>query len=173
MVSMCLPSNALLQHLPSYLGFSYLGRGVSLHSCSSKAKPLLLTLDEGYLLTASPPDLEHGISPLGTPVSVQPLLLGREVALPSLRPWPRVGVAPPGCCPWRWMQGSSSRLLLCTGYSLEHTKVGRIFNLQFFPYSWGSGKVSHFHFPLFRQWVDEISFGRVLGWTCYLPSLGC
>ena len=27
-VSVCLPSDALLQHLPSYLGFSYLGRGV-------------------------------------------------------------------------------------------------------------------------------------------------
>ena len=33
MVSVYLPSDALLQHLPSYLGFSYLGRGVSLHSC--------------------------------------------------------------------------------------------------------------------------------------------
>ena len=50
---MCLPSDALLQHLPSYLVFSYLGRGVSLHGCSSKAQPLLLTLDEGYLLTAA------------------------------------------------------------------------------------------------------------------------
>ena len=50
MVSVCLPSDALLQHLLSYLGFSYLGRGVSLHGCSSKAQPLLLTLDEGYLL---------------------------------------------------------------------------------------------------------------------------
>ena len=29
MVSVCLPSDALLQHLPSYLGFSYLGRGVA------------------------------------------------------------------------------------------------------------------------------------------------
>ena len=57
MVSVCLPSDALLQHLLSYLGFSYLGRGVSLHSCSSKAQPLFLTLDEGYLLTAAPPDL--------------------------------------------------------------------------------------------------------------------
>ena len=28
MVSVCLPSDTLLQHLPSYLGFSYLGRGV-------------------------------------------------------------------------------------------------------------------------------------------------
>ena len=67
MVSVCLPSDALLQHLPSYLGFSYLGRGVSLHACSSKALPLLLTLDEGYLLTAAPPDLEHGVTPLGPP----------------------------------------------------------------------------------------------------------
>ena len=51
MVSVCLPSDALLQHLPSYLGFSYLGRGISLHGCSSQVQPLLLTLDEGYLLT--------------------------------------------------------------------------------------------------------------------------
>ena len=66
-VSVCLPSDALLQHLPSYLGFSYLGYGVSLHSCSSKAQPLLLTLDEGHLLTTAPPDLECGIAPLGPP----------------------------------------------------------------------------------------------------------
>ena len=46
MVSVCLPSDALLQHLPSYLGFSYLGCGVSLHGCSSKAQPLLLSLDK-------------------------------------------------------------------------------------------------------------------------------
>ena len=59
MVSVCLPSDALLQHLLSYLGFSYLGHGVCLHDCSSKAQPLLLTLDEGYLLTATPPDLDH------------------------------------------------------------------------------------------------------------------
>ena len=52
MVSVCLPSDALLQHLPCYLGFSYLGRGVSLHGCSSKAQPLLLTLDKGYLLNS-------------------------------------------------------------------------------------------------------------------------
>ena len=49
MVSVCLLSDALLQHLPSYMGFSYLGHGISLHSCSSKAQPLLLTLDERYL----------------------------------------------------------------------------------------------------------------------------
>ena len=44
MVSVHLPSDALLQHLLSYLGFSYLGRGVSLHGCSSKVQLLLLTL---------------------------------------------------------------------------------------------------------------------------------
>ena len=76
MVSVCLPSDALLQHLPSYLGFSYLGHGVSFHGCSSKAQSLLLTLDEEYLLTAAVPDLQLGIAPLGPPVPVQPPLLG-------------------------------------------------------------------------------------------------
>ena len=75
MVSVCLPYDALLQHLPSYLGFSYLGHGVSLHGCSSKAQPLLLTLDEGYLLTAALPVLQCGIAPLGPPAPKQPLLL--------------------------------------------------------------------------------------------------
>ena len=84
MVSVCLPSDALLQHLPSYLGFSYLGRGVSLHGCSSKAQPLLLTLDEGYLLTAAVPDLQHGIAPLGPPVPAQPPILG--LLLPATGP---------------------------------------------------------------------------------------
>ena len=60
MVSVCRPSDALSQHLPSHLGFSYLRRGVSLHGCSSKAQPVLLTLDE-----VTPPDLEHGVAPLG------------------------------------------------------------------------------------------------------------
>ena len=64
MVSVCLPSDALSQYLPSYLGFSYLGRGVSLHCCYSKAQPLLLTLGEGYLFTAAPPDLKCGVAPL-------------------------------------------------------------------------------------------------------------
>ena len=89
MVSVCLPSDALLQHLLSYLGFSYLGRGVSLHGCSSKAQPLLLTLDEGYLLTAALPDLQCGIVPLGAPAPGQPRLLGRGVGPPGHRPWPQ------------------------------------------------------------------------------------
>ena len=88
MVSMCLPSDALLQYLPSYLGFSYLGRGVSLHGCSSKVQPLLLTLDKGYLLTAAPPDLQRGIAPLGPPAPTQPPLLGHGVGPPYRRPWP-------------------------------------------------------------------------------------
>ena len=86
MVSVCLPSDALLQHLPSYLGFSYFGRGVSLHGCSSKVQSLLLILEEGYLLTVVPPDLERGVTPLGPPAPTQLLFLGR-------------GVAPLGRCP--------------------------------------------------------------------------
>ena len=88
MVSVGLPSDALLQHLPSYLGFSYLGPGVSLHGCSSKAQPLLLTLDEGYLM-AAPPDLERGAAPLGPPAPMQPLLLERWVAPLGRHPWPQ------------------------------------------------------------------------------------
>ena len=76
MVSVCLPSDAILQHLPSYLGCLTLDVGVSLHGCSSKAQQLLLTLDEGYLLTATVPDLQRGIAPLGPP--------GGSFHLPSL-----------------------------------------------------------------------------------------
>ena len=79
-VSVYLPSDAFSQHLPSYLGFSYLGRGVSLHGCSSKAQLPLLTLDEGYLLTAAPPDLERGVAPLSPPAPMQPPLLGHGVS---------------------------------------------------------------------------------------------
>ena len=89
MVSVCLPSDALLQHLPSNLSFSYLGRGVSLHGCSSKAQLLLLTLEEGYLLTAAPPNLERGVAPLGPPAPTQPPLLGHGVAPLSCHPRPR------------------------------------------------------------------------------------
>ena len=107
---MCLPSDALLQQLPSYLGFSYLGRGVSLHGCSSKAQLLLLTLDEGYLLTAAIPD-QLGIAPLGPPVPAQPPLLGllplaagpglgRVWLLSAVSPGFGLGVAPQGHHPW-------------------------------------------------------------------------
>ena len=54
--------------------------GVSLHGCSSKPQPLLLTLGKGYLLMAAPPDLERGVAPLGPPAPEHPLVLGRGVA---------------------------------------------------------------------------------------------
>ena len=113
MVSKCLPSDALLQHLPSYLGFSYLGRGISLHGCSSKVQLLLLTLDDGYLLTTTIPDLQCGLAPLGPPVPMQPLLLGLGVGPSGCLPWPWAwwrGVAPPGRRPWPRSRGISSQL---------------------------------------------------------------
>ena len=82
---MCLSSDALLQHLLSYLGFSYLGCGISVHSCSSKVQPLLLTLEEGYLITAALPDLQCGIAPLGPHVPAQQQLrVTPLVAAPGL-----------------------------------------------------------------------------------------
>ena len=103
MVLVFLPSDALSQHLSSYLGFSYLGHGVSLHGCSSKAQPLLLTLDEGYLLTATHPDLECGVAPLGPPAPTQQPLLG--VASSGLPWWLRsysvcLQCGRPGFDPW-------------------------------------------------------------------------
>ena len=123
MVSVCLPSDALSQHLPSYLGFSYLGCGVSLHGCSSKVQPLLLTLDKGYLLTTAPPDLERGVAPLGAPVPAQPPLLRRGVAPLGHRPWPRA-----------W--GSSSQLPPLTsgvGWLLSATLLHGLSQLAHFP----------------------------------------
>ena len=81
MVSVCLPSDDLLQRVPSNVGFSYLGHGVCLDGCSSKVQPLLLTLDEVYLLTATTPDLEPGLAPLAPPVPMQPPLDGRVVSV--------------------------------------------------------------------------------------------
>ena len=113
MVSVCLPSDVLLQHLPSYLGFSYLGHGISLHGCSSKVQSLLLTLDEGYLLTAALLDLQRGIAPLGPPAPVQPLLLGHGVGPPGRCPWPRAWGSSSRLPPLTSDFGSSSRLFLC------------------------------------------------------------
>ena len=107
--------------------------GVSLHGCSSKAQPLLLTLDEGYLLNAAIPDLQRGIAPLGLPEPAQPLLLGcssrpagpglgcgwflpaaapglgREVSSPGRSSWPQAWgcsswVATPGLSHYPWSQ---------------------------------------------------------------------
>ena len=80
------------QHVATFAPRGYLVMSkdtVSLHGCSSKVHLLLLTLDEGYLLTATPPDLERGVAPLGPPAPAQPTLLGCGVAPPSRRPWPR------------------------------------------------------------------------------------
>ena len=107
--------------------------GISL-SCSSKAQLLLLTLDEGYLLTAAFPDLQRGMA-LGPSAPRQPPLLGHHVVPPGHRPWHRAwccssrppplasgevwllsgtatvlghGIAPLGCRLWPRMRGSSS-----------------------------------------------------------------
>ena len=136
MVSVCLPSYALLQHLLSYLGFSYLGRGVSLHGCSSKAQPLLLTLDEGYLLTTALPDLQCGIAPLGPLAPAQPRLLGCGVGPPATAPGLGRAVAPPRRCPWprAWGVGyllparadcGSDHELLVAKFRLKLKKVGK------------------------------------------------
>ena len=79
MVSVCLPSDALSQHLKSYLGFSYLGLGVSLHGCSRKAQhcsltwtrdisswPPLLTLDVEQLLLDLLPPRSHSFLDVGS-----------------------------------------------------------------------------------------------------------
>ena len=99
---MCLPSDAL-QHLPSYLGFSYLGCGVSLNGCSSKVQLLLLTLDEGYLLTAAPPDLEHGPSGRSAPAAID----DAEAWLRGATPHPRSGAAAEKSYPTPKVRGSS------------------------------------------------------------------
>ena len=106
MVSVCLPSDALLQHLPSYLGFSYLGRGVSLHGRSSKAQPLFLTLDEGYLLSRRswPSTWDSSSRPSCACEATAPW-----VAPPRRRPGPWAWVAPPSCRPWPQARGGSSR----------------------------------------------------------------
>ena len=119
MVSVCLPSDALLQHLPSYLGFSYLGRGVSLHSCSSKAHPLLLTLDMGYLLTTAVPDLQSGIAPLGPPSPAQPPLLG--MLLPAAGP----GLGR------RWLLPISRVIIDSLDVLLSQFGSGLLFHVQF------------------------------------------
>ena len=102
-------------------GFSYLGCGVSLYSCSSKAQLLLLTLDEGYLLTTTLPDLQRGIAPLGPPVPEQQLFL--RLLLLAAGPGLGLGVAPQVHCPWPQARGGFSRppLTLDVGCLLSAT----------------------------------------------------
>ena len=108
MVSVCLTSDAHLQHLLSSLGFSYLGHRVTLHGCSSKAQLLFLILDKGYFLTVAPFDLQRGIAPLGPPAPAQPPLFRCVVGPPGRYPWPRAwggSSLPP---PRPQMRGTSS-----------------------------------------------------------------
>ena len=60
--------------------------GAPKHKVSSKAQLLLLTLDEGYLITTALPDLQRGMAPLGPPAPAQPPLLVRGVAPPGHSP---------------------------------------------------------------------------------------
>ena len=105
----CLPSDALSQHLLSYLGFSYLGSGVSLYGCSNKVQLLLLTLEEGYLLTSASPDLECGVALLRPPAPCSSRSLEVGLLLSAAAPALRDVVAPLSRCPWPRTWGSSSR----------------------------------------------------------------
>ena len=111
MVLACLPSDAPLQHILSYLGFSYLGCGhlfmaapAKRSSCSwpwiqaVSSQPQLLTLAVGYLLLAATPDLGCLVSPLCR----------------SLRQYGAVA-------PRQSDFGTSSYLKLFWGYHLEDT----------------------------------------------------
>ena len=84
MVSVCLPSDALLQHTV-LLGFLLpWAWGISSRLLQQSAA-IAPYLDEGYLLTTALPDLQCGIDSLGPPAPTQPWLrVTRLVAAPSL-----------------------------------------------------------------------------------------
>ena len=63
---MRLPSDALLQHLPSYLGFPYLGRGVSSLGPPVPAQPQLL----GHCTGDRDQDHPHGKEMLKSKMAV-------------------------------------------------------------------------------------------------------
>ena len=71
-----------------------------------------LTLDEGFLLTAAPPDLECGVAPLGSPVPMQQPILEVGLLLSAVAPNLGCREAPLSRHPWPQMWGSSSRTLL-------------------------------------------------------------
>ena len=68
-------------------------------------QPLLLTLDEGYLLTSALSDLQRGIAPLGPPAPAQPRLLGRGVGPPGHPPGLGVGLLLPAAAPGLGLRG--------------------------------------------------------------------
>ena len=71
-----------------------LALGVALHGCSSKVQPLLLILDQGCLLIATPPDLEHGVAPPSPLAPMQPPLLDMGLLFSAAAPDLRRVVAP-------------------------------------------------------------------------------
>ena len=99
-VSICLPSDALSQRLPSYWGFSYLGHGVSLHGCSSKVQPLPITLGVVYRQPLLTLGLRYLLSASHCSSTAQPLTLdveyplsaaqGSNAALPPLATYVRI-----------------------------------------------------------------------------------
>ena len=119
MVSVCLPSDALLQHLPSYLGFSYLGRGYLLHGCPAKHSCCSLPWMRG-ISCHSPfwPSMWDGFSrpscartattpwTWGCSFRLPPLALGVGLLLPAATP----GL---GHQPWPRSRGSSRPRLVC------------------------------------------------------------
>ena len=107
MVSVCLPSDVLLQHLPSYLGFTYLGVGYLFTAAPAKHSYCSLPWMRGISSTALP-DLQHGMDPLGPPVPAQPSLLGHGVVTPSGHPWPWVWGCSSLLPPWPRAWGCSS-----------------------------------------------------------------
>ena len=169
MVSLCLPSDALLQHLPSYLGFSYPGCGVSLHGCSSKAQPLLLTLDEGYRLTATLPDLQHGIALLGPPAPVQPWLLGRGIGPPGHRPWPWAW----GCSSSKLMVVIISQHIWISNHYVAHLKLTCVNSNSSFK-NWISiwGELTSIICWVF-QFMNVICFSIYLKLLCFPSSSVC
>ena len=112
MVSVCLPSDALSQCLPSYLGFSYFGHGVSPQLFQQSA--------------ATDPYLGHGVAPVGCHPwpwmwgsSSRPLLYHLSLRTPVLsQPWSNRQI-----WPWNteWSRAKANRVLprKRTGHS-EH-----------------------------------------------------
>ena len=89
MVSVCLPlmlpcNTYHLTWVSLNLDMAYI-----FMAAPAKCSHCSLPWTRGYLLTATPPDLECGVAPLGPPVPAQPPFLGRGVAPPDHHPWPR------------------------------------------------------------------------------------
>ena len=73
---------------------------------------LFLTLDKGYLLTATPPDLEYQVAPLSPPAPAQPPLLGCGVPPLSRAPGLGHGVAALGLASAQSVAAGTLLLLL-------------------------------------------------------------